>query len=114
MLGGGLVCVFGLVFGGAAFGESPLADPTRPGVSPAGEAKVRVEKADALTLNSTLVSPQRRVAVINGQVMQKGQMVAGATLVAVEPGFVLLHRGGEKIRLTLMTDTVKRAVEQVP
>lgn len=114
MLGGGLFCLLGLVVAGPAFGQPPLTDPTRPGILSGGVARATEEKPGAWTLTSTLIAPQRRVAVINDQLVQVGQAVDGATLIAVEPGSALLRRGGKQIRLTLVAASVKRAAKPAP
>ncbi len=97
-------------------GQELLADPTRPaaalgsgaggGAAASGPAK--------WTLTSTLIAPHRRVAVINGRVMQVGQKIDGAELVAVESGSVLLRRAGQRIELKLIAGNVKEAVKPAP
>jgi MSHA biogenesis protein MshK len=108
--------LFGPVFCPVVSGQELLADPTRPtaafrsgsgtGGTAAGPAK--------WTLTSTLIAPDRRVAVINGKVVQVGQKIDGAELVAVETGSVLLRRAGRKIELKLMAGSVKEAVKPAP
>jgi MSHA biogenesis protein MshK len=57
---------------------------------------------DAWTLTSTLVSPQRRVAIINGLAVRTGERVAGARVLGIEPGLVRLEIDGRPF-------TVRRA-----
>lgn len=110
----GLVCLVGLALSAPAFGQAPLADPTRPAFLGGGVKASRDTKAAAWTLTSTLISPERRVAVINHRVVQVGQTVDGAKLVAVEPGKALLRRGNKNIQLTLAAGAVKRKAKTGP
>lgn len=107
------LALFGPVLCSPASGQELLADPTRPaaafrpgagtGGTAAGSAK--------WTLTSTLIAPDRRVAVINGKVVRVGQKIDDAELVAVESGCVLLRRAGRRIELKLMAGNVKEAVK---
>jgi MSHA biogenesis protein MshK len=108
--------LFGPVFCPPVSGQELLADPTRPtaafrsGSGTGGTTAVPAK----WTLASTLIAPDRRVAVINGKVVQVGQKIDGAELVAIEAGSVLLSRGGRKIELKLMAGNVKEAVKPAP
>jgi MSHA biogenesis protein MshK len=106
--------LLGLGFCWPAFGQGPLSDPTRPPVGVVGSAGQSAPKTLKWKLTSTLISRQRRVAVINDQVVRVGQKIDGAVLVAVEPGSALLHHAGQKIQLKLVAGTVKQAVEPAP
>lgn len=97
----------------SAAGSEALPDPTRPVVL-SGERVPSADKPKLWQLTSTLISPQRRVAVINGQVVQVGQAINGAKLLAVEPGSALLSRAGHKIKLKLIANPVKRVVDAAP
>jgi MSHA biogenesis protein MshK len=103
--------VFGLGFGWPAFGQGSLADPTRPPVLVPGSATGAVQKTMKWKLTSTLIGPQRRVAVINGRAVRLGGNIDGAVLVAVEPGRASLRYGGRMVQVELMTGAVKRAAE---
>lgn len=107
------LALFGPVFCPPVSGQELLADPTRPTAAfrpGAGTAGAAAGKAK-WTLTSTLIAPDRQVAVINGKAVQVGQKIDGAELVAVESGSVLLRRAGRKIELKLMTGSVKEAVK---
>jgi hypothetical protein len=92
-------------------GREPLADPTRPAATFGPVAGAAAEKPAKWLLSSTLIAAQRRIAVINGQAVQVGQIIDGAELLAVEPGRALLRRAGQTMELKLMPGTVKQAVE---
>lgn len=82
---------------------APLPDPTRP---PQRFVEPLASGADAeknWQLGSILISPQRRVAVINGQPLSVGDRVDGAQVLAVEPGQVRLRRGSREFVLKLLS-----------
>lgn len=83
-----------------------LRDPTRP---PSVSAKGTTERREASgwNLQSVLISPERRYAIINGEVVAVGGAVSGAQLVAVAPEQVTLRtREGVRI-LQLYPDVVR-------
>ena len=97
-------CVATLLALGAALAAcAPLAaaqalrDPTRPpvifGRTGAGGNVSRTRDAEWV-LQSVLLSPERRYAIINGEVLALGGSVAGAELVAIREGEVTLRAGG--------------------
>lgn len=90
----------------AAPAEPPVRDPTIP----PGFAAVASDPAagPALRLHSTRVSATSRSAVINDRVVTPGSRIAGATVLAIEPGSVQLQRGSERILLRIKTPDVKR------
>lgn len=97
----------GLLLSGAAPALS-LKDPTRP--PDARPAKVHKAARQPLrwTLSSTLVSPQRRTAVINGRLVGVGETVNGARVVEILPSKVRLRRKGRDITLVLLKQDIKR------
>ncbi|NOX43993.1 MAG: hypothetical protein GXP19_09715 [Gammaproteobacteria bacterium] len=89
-------------------------DPTRPpGLNsvPARPASM-VKKGPRWVLSSTLVSPERRAAVINDRVVVLGDRVAGATVVKIEPSTVHLRSGGNDVTLVLLKKNVKTLSRQ--
>jgi len=91
----------------AVFAEAPR-DPTRP-PSPAevrawfaGEQRA-ADPSQAFTLQSVLLSPSRRVAIIDGQRLQIGESVGEAVVTTIEAGRVELERDGQTIVLRIGT-----------
>ncbi len=88
-----------------------LADPTRPpnfsGLTPDGE----VAAPAGPVLQSIVLSPGRRFALINGKVVAVGDRVGPATLVAIEIDSVRLREGGGTRVLKLLPDIRKRDAE---
>ncbi|MDX8400103.1 MAG: hypothetical protein R8K20_07620 [Gallionellaceae bacterium] len=76
-----------------------LIDPTKP---PA-EIGIQPEAlpAEVATLQSIIISPLRRAAILNGQTVELGGKIGGVTLIEVsESGVVLQGKGGRQV-LTL-------------
>jgi MSHA biogenesis protein MshK len=71
-----------------------LPDPTRPAIDLGGSAgTVDTAAAEAAPkgLQSTIISPQYRAAIINGETVRLGGMVGGSRLVDVREGSVVLQ-----------------------
>ena len=83
-----------------------LRDPTRPPAVSAKGAAGRIEQAGWI-LQSVLISPERRYAIINGEVVRLGGSIAGAELVAITEGRVTL-RTQEGLRLVHLFPDVAR------
>ena len=84
-----------------------LRDPTRPAFfsSRTGEGGIASRSRDAeWVLQSVLLSPERRYAIINGEVLALGESVGGAELVAIREGEVTLRAGGALRTVRLFPD----------
>lgn len=87
-------------------------DPLRPAdYRPAAGPEAAAAADDAIdpgawTLSSTLVSSQRRVAIINGLAVRTGERVAGARVLGIETNLVRLEIDGRPF-------TVRRAASGV-
>lgn len=82
-------------------------DPLRP---PDFHAAPSVESdfnADAWRLASTLVSGDRRVAIINGRAVNAGETVGGARVLAIERGRVRLNYRGHRFVLRRATPDIR-------
>ena len=96
-----------LYFAQVQAGEAVLSDPTRPWQS-SGYQQQRPQTAASYTLNATVVSSTRRVAVINGQHVSEGETVGNAIVVRIGKYDVLLESPDRQIKLKLMPDIVKK------
>ncbi len=85
-------------------GAQPFRDPTRP-----PRAAVAAEKVDrgSWTLSSVLVSPARRVALLNGRAVQEGALIDGARVVAIEAGRVRLRQNRQEFSVALQNARIK-------
>lgn len=95
-----------------AIGVGELPDPTRPlggrAAAPA-RAPAPVQPAPDV-LQSILVSPQRRLAVISGRMVGVGDRVGDSEVVEILPYEVVLQRSGQQVRMRLMSRLNKQAV----
>jgi MSHA biogenesis protein MshK len=91
--------------------QAPLRDPTRP-LQPAAENGQRAAASPSFALSAVLVSPTRRVAVIDGELYREGDAVHGATITHIEPGLVRLRRAGGNLELRLLRDVAGAAIRQ--
>ncbi len=89
-----------------------LPDPTRPFTWNAGPNHGRT----GLVLQSTLVSPLQRLAVINGRAFTVGERVGGAEIVQIRRYDVTLSRAGRRhlLRLLPKLDIERRSNESIP
>lgn len=65
------------------------------------------ETRTRFTVDTIVVSPQRRVAVINGQGVGVGEKVNGARVLDIEPDRVTLDVGGSKLTIELTVSNIK-------
>ena len=99
-----LACACLLLLAGAASAAEPaMHDPTQPfKAAPGGEAGAPVSGPQPrFKLTAVLVSPTRRVAIVNGKPMQEGERVAGAEIVKIDGHSVQLREGNHDFVLEL-------------
>jgi len=83
-----------------------LPDPTRP-ASASGESAPSV--VQGLVLQSVLIAPQRRLAVINGRTLAIGERFDGVTVIDIQPHEVVLKRASGELTLRLVPRYVSRS-----
>ena len=87
-----------------------LRDPTRPAAA-SGKGAANAEQS-GWVLQSVLISPERRYAIINGEVVPLGGSIAGAELVAVTAERVTL-RTSQGLRVVhLFPDVVRLGADE--
>lgn len=84
-----------------------LGDPMRPPTAVASETPAQETGS---RLQSVLISPTRRVAVIDGRTVTLGQRFGDATVIAIAESEVTLQRGAERQKLKLHPGIEKRPV----
>ena len=92
-----------LLAGGAVFAQDEFADlpdPTRPWE--AEGASVLEEGPRTLTLESTVVSGERRLAIINGKTLGIGALIDGYRIKDIAPYRVDLDKQGQAMTLHLV------------
>lgn len=89
----------------ATAGDGPISDPTRP---PAVEAAAAAPTAPA-RLQSILVGAERRLAVIDGELLAEGEAAAGFKVEAVLADEVRVRLADGSLRsLALETHTTRK------
>ena len=94
----------------AAVQAAPFNDPTRPPViseTPAESGGT----AGGPRLESVLIAPDRRIAVINGQQVVVGARVGAGQVVSISETEVVIRGGGRSQTLKLLPDA-KRPAEK--
>lgn len=85
-----LIVMAGLLCASVAFAQG-LSDPMRPPSSPA--ADLPRGEPHGSRLQSVLISPERKLAVIDGRTVKVGERVGDAVLIAIAPAQVTLQKG---------------------
>lgn len=78
-----------------------LLDPTRPH-QPGTVSAVAQEAITGPELQSTMISPTFRRAVISGRTYKQGDKIGGAVIISIQPYEVTLKQGGRETRLRLL------------
>lgn len=105
-----LVSAFGialLVSGAVCANAQALRDPTRPPGMSAFKAAPGAATG-GLVLQSILISPERKAAVISGKVMGPGESINGYMLVAIAENEAVLKNGDKVQRLRLYPSVVMK------
>lgn len=100
------IAVLAALFGANAV-AAPFADPTQPPGASAGGA-ADAAPAEGPRLQSILISPNRRVAVIGGQTVPLGGTYGEARVVRITETEVVLQTGQERQSLKLHPEVEKR------
>ncbi len=101
------VCLTGLV---AAYSAhcAPFADPTRP-PSDINAAEAGSAKATGPRVESILIAPDRKIALINGQQYTVGAAFADGRVIRITETEVVIRRGGRDEVLKLFPHGARRA-----
>lgn len=94
-----MILAGGLSFCLAALAETPIPDPTRPAYFLKEPGLVPTETV--YHLQSTLHSPTRTLAIINGQRVTIGGRIGNARVIAIRPGEVSVEIAGRPRTLRL-------------
>jgi len=102
-------CAVALTFAGFAFADN-LPDPTLPpaSIGRTPEGPPPAPGAAAPVLQSVLISPTRRVAIINGQTVKQGDKIGDARVVRITEGTVVLRSDKEMQTLKLFPGIEKQ------
>jgi MSHA biogenesis protein MshK len=84
---------------------SVLSDPTRP--SSGWDAEAYSHPSSGPVLQSTIIAPGKRRAIINGRSLAVGDKVGGAVITGIRPYEVTLTQAGRETRLRLLPKLTK-------
>ena len=88
--------------------QAALEDPTRPPTAtPTVYASPKKHSRPRWVLSSTLVSAQRRTAVVNDKVVARGDRINGARVISIEPSAVRLRVGRRDVTLMMLKKDIK-------
>jgi len=100
------ICICICVNGASAQLSDPMAPP---GVSPVGEAGSGARSGAPSELQAIISGPGRRLALIDGSVVQVGETIPGnGELLNVGPDTATVRSGGKNILLRLHPDSRKK------
>ncbi len=85
--------------------EPVFRDPTQPLVLP---DKTSEKTQGPLALQAIFISSNRRIAIINDELLKIGDEIQAQRLIAIESNFVILDNAGEKVVLYLVMQPVKK------
>jgi MSHA biogenesis protein MshK len=87
-----------------------IKDPTRPpaGFGTAGEPAAAQAPSGGPVLQSVMLSPNRRAAIISGQLVSRGENYGDAVLAEVAEDHVVLRRGASVQVLKMYPGTEKK------
>lgn len=96
----------------AADGDSPeqIHDPMQPtwlrGGSSTQPERTREQR---FSVDTIVVSPERRIAIINGRSVGVGEWVNGAKVMRIDPEAVILELDGTRFTIALAITDIKKA-----
>jgi hypothetical protein len=89
-----------------------LVDPTRPIGYSASIAQAQVQQAPSAdqqwTLNTTLISPYQKIAMINGKRLKVGDDINGAKVIMIDHQKVDLRREGRLFTIKLHNSFISK------
>lgn len=100
-----LLSLMMILLGSASLYAYQWQDPTRPVF-----LSQKTVKLEQLQLTAILISPIRRVAVINDVSVQVGDIIGNAKVVSIEPNTVQLEGPVGRIKLILLNNLFKQPV----
>jgi MSHA biogenesis protein MshK len=87
-----------------------LVDPTQPPGAAGGRSAATMPRPNGgPQLQSVLISPQRRVAVIDGETVRTGDLVGDARVTGIRETEVILRAGNEVRVLRMYPDVEKKS-----
>lgn len=89
---------------GSVLSDELLRDPTRPHTA----AERSHNSTPRFVVNAIIISPERRVAIVNGQRIAVGGSLGGATVIAINKDQLILEIDGKRITAGLNEGAMRR------
>ena len=92
-------------------------DPTRPPPTPAPAAAPTAAAVPALPSNrlqSVMVGPHRRLAILDGHEVREGSVVGGSRVVQIQHDAIVLQTGAKRERISLYPNVVRKRRPTLP
>ena len=94
---------------GAGAGEA-IEDPMRPSWARTdAKARSAPTRDERFKVDTIVVSPERRVAIINGRSVEVGEWVNGARVIRIDADSVILELDGARFTIALAITDIKKA-----
>jgi hypothetical protein len=97
-----LACSLGVAAASASAQADPMRPPTPSELARFGPG-TEGRPDESFRLQSLLIAPDRRVAIVNDQRVKRGDDIDGARVTAIEPDGVVLEFDGRTIDLKVRT-----------
>lgn len=101
-----IVSLFALLSGNCLAENLP--DPTRPPIDAKGELLPTSDFRSGPVLQTILISPKRRAAIINGQMVALGEKYGEAKVIEINESYIVLKKGEGTETLRLFPNVTKR------
>ncbi|HEX9810732.1 MAG TPA: MSHA biogenesis protein MshK [Burkholderiales bacterium] len=101
-LGNIIACAVTAIAFSAPAATFAFSDPTQPMGHAGATSRAAPSRPEGPVLQSTLVSPQRRLAVISGKQVRVGDTVNGAVVTEISQYEVRITQGGRETTLRLL------------
>ena len=88
--------------------EPSIVDPMRPPNASYIDVNSNSNERKGWSVSEILISPVRRIAVVNDRIEKVGSIVNGAKVVAIKGNLVELNVSGKTIRIAPVTRDIKR------
>lgn len=96
-----------LLYAGLALMAHAYEDPTRPPDFAGTGADAQQLNVPAWQLSSILISPERRLAVINGQTVRQGEQIGNTRVIWISATEVTLRNSTETFTVKLLSLPIK-------
>ncbi len=96
----------------AGVSETRISDPMRPPDAKQVKAGSSAAKKQGWWVTEVLISPERRIAVVNGRVVKVGSTINGAKVSAIYGNAVKLDVNGKTVFISPIPRDIKRRSRQ--